>query len=238
MEARSEQRFRDSSHIHSYLMEDPDAGPLLKARSGKERRHLANALFEIRRIYIRQRKSSEANTSSKSRGARQLLVIRKLAKKVRAGQANIEGRQSLAFLRVYLSRRDLDRYCKYVLTDTGEDYEFKKLQNLISATPPNSAALKQLYDRSSDALKSGSKISNDTRGRQPDEAAMQLVHAFANYYREITGEDPLPKLTIGGRKDLFYQLLLAVSETLDSQISSYKLARILSRLKRDQLLMD
>ncbi len=136
-----------------------------------------------------------------------------------------------------MSRRDLDSSCKFVLTDTGEDFEFKKIRNLISATPPNSDALKQLYERSSDALKSGARISNDTRGRRPDEAAMRLVRAFANYYREITGEDPLLKLTIGSKKNLFYQLLLAISETLGSNMSSYKLGRILSQFKRDHLLI-
>ncbi len=220
-----------SADILLLLEEDLSVGASFRKLSKYKRRHLASSLFELGRIYER-RKSPTLLIGRKSRAARQLSELRKYVALVRARPATAEGRIGLYLLRAWLNRKDIDPFCVFAITNTGEDFEFEAVKNSLLTSPPSRQVLKNIHHLLNDVLKRGARLTNDSRGRfAPDDVARQFVFAFSKHFQSVTGMDPLCSSPDSHDRSLFNLLLFTFGECLVPPISSSKLKLLISQLR-------
>jgi hypothetical protein len=228
LDSPKETRVLDPIVLQLYLEDSLTIHNSFKHLPESKRLRLASSLFELGRIYERK-KSPSALIGRKSRASRQLLHLRKLLSVVCARPATREGKMGRVLMKNLLTNPCLDPYCVFVLTENGEAFEFERLTTALLEKPPNAKALKETRRLLAEALRHPARLANDRPGRySADSAAIQLVYAFAQYFRELVGCDPLTSARGSGHGRLFISLLKTFGECLEPQISESKMSKLVT----------
>jgi hypothetical protein len=228
LDSPKEIRGPDPIVLQFYLEDSLTVHNSFKLLPESKRLRLAGSLFELGRIYERKN-SPSALIGRKSRAARQLLQLRQILSWVRAKPATPEGKIGRVLIENWLTDPCLDPYCVFVLTENGETFEFERLKTALLEKPPNARALKETRRLLADALRRPARLANDRLGRySADSAAIQLVYAFAQHFRELVGSDPLTGSRGSGHGRLFISLLKTFGECLEPQISEAKMSKLVT----------